>query len=312
VAIAAIVALALGILLWLRARYRGYPLAKALVRKPDLYPELARAIAEIRHDLLKHRASVLGMAGAEGASLDDMLRSFREPVPLPAAVADLYAGLADRARALGLTLRSLAREPVFGELYRDLRAAESLLAGRSEPEALRDLDRAFREQHAPRLAGLLSGGPRTVLEPSRLATWIRAVEAEVTGAPIKQTWVAPAILVADLDLAVPVAEFVVAAVLANLLRNAVHAVAESADKRVLVRVEHERDVTGRRMVSLLVADTCPTVPTLDDIEKRDGQRGLGIVRDLVRRWGGHLIVRKEEAPLVKSIGAVFPAIEVKT
>jgi hypothetical protein len=75
---------------------------------------------------------------------------------------------------------------------------------------------------------------------------------------------------------------------------------------VLVRLEEERDAVGRRLVTLLVADSAPATLALEDIERRDGQRGLGIVRDLVRRWGGHLEVRPERPPLVKAIGASFP------
>jgi hypothetical protein len=75
---------------------------------------------------------------------------------------------------------------------------------------------------------------------------------------------------------------------------------------VLVRLEEERDAVGRRLVTLLVADSAPATLALEDIERRDGQRGLGIVRDLVRRWGGHLVVRPERPPLIKAIGASFP------
>jgi hypothetical protein len=50
--------------------------------------------------------------------------------------------------------------------------------------------------------------------------------------------------------------------------------------------------------------------SLEQIEQRNGQRGLGIVRDLVRRWGGHLIVRGESAPFVKAIGAAFPVTSI--
>jgi hypothetical protein len=46
--------------------------------------------------------------------------------------------------------------------------------------------------------------------------------------------------------------------------------------------------------------------TLQEIDRRDGQRGLGLVRDLVRRWGGHLVVNPQPAPFVKAIGASFP------
>jgi signal transduction histidine kinase len=125
-------------------------------------------------------------------------------------------------------------------------------------------------------------------------------------------WTTPAIMVADLDLALPVAESAVAAIVVNLLRNAATAVRGVEGSRILLRVDLDRDVTGRRMVSLLVADSAKGMLSLDDIEQRDSQRGLGIVRDLVRRWGGYMIVRDETAPLVKSVGAVFPAAETRS
>ena len=54
-------------LLALARRLRGRSVASALARLPDLYPEVALVIAEIRHDVLKHRASALGMLGAADA-----------------------------------------------------------------------------------------------------------------------------------------------------------------------------------------------------------------------------------------------------
>jgi hypothetical protein len=96
------------------------------------------------------------------------------------------------------------------------------------------------------------------------------------------------------------------------LRNAATAIRGAQDARLLLRVDLDRDVSGRRMVSLLVADSAKNTLSLDDIEQRDSQRGLGIVRDLVRRWGGYMIVREEPAPFVKSVGAAFPAAEVRS
>jgi signal transduction histidine kinase len=97
-------------------------------------------------------------------------------------------------------------------------------------------------------------------------------------------------------------------VVANLLRNAAAAVADAPATQLLVRVEREADVTGRQLVTVLVADSAPRIVTLAEIEERDGQRGLGLVRDITRRWGGHLVVRREAAPLVKAIGACFPGV----
>ena len=298
----------LALLLGLRARFRGMTLTRALARKPDLFPELTRAVAEIRHDLLKHRASVLGLAGSEGTSREEIVRAICEPTPLSKALGDLYEQLADRARALGIALRPMLREPIIGDLARDILAGERLLRGQGSNQELLDLDREFREIHVPRLARLLAAGPSTALHPSQLAIWIRMVEVEMGQAG----WTTPAIMIADLDLALPVAESVVAAIVVNLLRNAATAVRGVEGSRILLRVDLDRDVTGRRMVSLLVADSAKGMLSLDDIEQRDGQRGLGIVRDLVRRWGGYMIVRDETAPLVKSVGAVFPAAEARS
>ena len=295
-------------LFWLRARFRGMTLARALARKPDLFPDVARAVAEIRHDLLKHRASALGLAGAEGTSREEIARAMHEPVPLSKALVDLYGQLADRARALGIALRPMLREPVMRELAHATLRAERAVRGGGSNEELLELDRDFREIHAPRLAQLLAVGPRTSLHPSQLERWIRAVEVEVGHAG----WTAPAIMVADLDLAVPVAEPALAAIVVNLLRNAASAVGCGGNARLLLRVDLDRDVTGRRMVSLLVVDSAKGTLSLDDIEQRDSQRGLGIVRDLVRRWGGYMMVREEPAPFVKSVGAVFPAAEVRS
>jgi hypothetical protein len=291
---------------------RGATLARALAKKPDLFPELARVVAEIRHDLLKHRASALGLATE--TSRAEIARAIQEPVPLSKALLDLYAQLMDRARALGIVLRPMLREPVLGELARDFLRAERCLRGQGSQgsqgsnDELLDLDRDFREIHAPRLAHLLATGPRTAVHPSQLALWIRAVEVEMGQAG----WTTPAIMIADLDLAVPVAEPAMASIAVNLLRNAATAVRGAQDARILLRVDMDRDVTGRRMVSLLVADSAKGTLSLDDIEQRDSQRGLGIVRDLVRRWSGYMIVREETAPFVKSIGAAFPAAEVRS
>jgi C4-dicarboxylate-specific signal transduction histidine kinase len=149
----------------------------------------------------------------------------------------------------------------------------------------------------------LTLGPRTQLDAETLTRWIRAVEAEGP-APTE-----PGLLLRHMDLSVGVDETALYTIFANLLRNAEQAVAERPEPRILVRVERETDVTGRQLVTILVADSAPHAPMLNpaDIDQRDGQRGLGLVRDLTRKWGGHLAIRNEAAPLVKAIGASFPA-----
>src|SRR5439155_12669645 len=104
----------------------------------------------------------------------------------------------------------------------------------------------------------------------------------------------------------PVAPDALAAIFANLLRNAQAAVAGLPDARVIVRVDRDRDVTGRQAVTLLIGDSAAAPLTVEAIEAREGGRGLAIVRDLVRQWRGHLVVRAEAPPFSKLVGACFP------
>jgi hypothetical protein len=287
----------------LARRYRGVSVARALSRRPALFPELSRAVAEVRHDVIKHRASVLGLGDGEAAR-EDMARALLEPRPASELVAEVYARVEHAAAGLGLTLRPLDREPTFGPIARELRRAEAILRGRSAAP-LDEIDRALREEHAPRLGALLGLGPRTRLDAERLTGWIRAVEAEGAGPA------AAGLLLRHMDLSVGVDEDALFTIFSNLLRNAEQAVGARPDPRILVRIEEETDVTGRQLVTLLVADSAPHAPLLADIEARDGQRGLGLVRDLTRKWGGHLAVRNEPAPLVKAIGVSFPAASAR-
>ena len=296
----------LALLLFGRRRWHGRTVAAALRRRPALFPEVARAVGELRHDVLKHRAGVLGAANDPQVPPEAIARALTEPRPTSEVVATIYDQIAQAARGAGTPLRPLAREPVFGALARDLARAE-LLATRGVAGArveLAEIDHRLRGPQADALDELLRLGPRTRLDAAALAGWIAAVEAEARRDG--RGWTAPGLSLADLDLDFPVELGALSAVFANLLRNAAAAVEGRPDGRLLVRADRERDVTGRQWVRLVVADSAPDVLTLEAIEARESGRGLAIVRDLVRAWRGHLVVRPEPAPYVKLVGASFP------
>jgi tetratricopeptide (TPR) repeat protein len=309
-------AIALGALLGAlvaRRRFRGRTVAAALRRRPALFPEVARAVAEIRHDVLKHRAGVLGLIADPQTARDDIRRTMLEPQPTSAVVAAIYDRVVQAARGLGLLLRPLAREPLFGALARELARAEALLAPPSPAAAKAAADAAvavlaidgrLRGVHADHLTELLQLGPRTRLDATELAGWIGAVEAGTRR--IGGGWAAPALMLGDLTVEFPVEREALIAIFANLLRNAQAAVAGIEDARVIIRVDRERDVTGRQVVNLSVGDSAGTPLTLEAIEARESGRGLAIVRDLVRQWRGHMVVRAEAPPFAKQVGACFP------
>ena len=303
----AAVALALSaIALLARRRWGGRTVAAALRKRPALFPEVAGAVAELRHDVLKHRAGVIGAALDPQVAPEEIARALTEPRPTSVVVAGIYDRLVRAARGAGSPLRPLAREPVFGALTRELARAE-LLATRSPLDGRDELgaiDRRLRGPHADALDALLKMGPRTRLDAAALSRWIAAVEAERRQGG--HGWAAPGLSLAALDLDFPVELAALSAIFSNLLRNAQAAVDGTPAARVVIRADRERDVTGRQWVTLLVGDSAPGALTLESIEARESGRGLAIVRDLVRAWRGHLVVRPEPAPLVKLVGASFP------
>ena len=296
---AAALVLAAAAIAWLR----GSGIGRALARRPRLYPAVARTVAALRHDVLKHRASVLS-AALDPAAREEVSRALLEPEPVSRTVAQAYQRLRQEARAQGVSLRPLTREPVFGPLVRDLATAESVLRKPgAEAGPLAAIDRRLREVHGPALADLLRKGPRTRLSARELEGWIRGVEAEVRRGGAG--WSSPSILVQGMEVEFPVEREALATIFANLLRNA--QAAATPEGRVLVRLGEERDPAGRRMQVMLVGDSADGDLTLEAIESRESGRGLAIVRDLTREWHGHVVVRPEAAPLRKAIGACFPA-----
>jgi tetratricopeptide (TPR) repeat protein len=285
-------------LAWLR----GSSVARALLRRPRLYPAVTRTVGSLRHDVLKHRASVLS-AATEPSAREEVARALLLPEPASTAVAHAYERLREDARAQGVVLRRLSREPVFGPLVSDLRTAERILRRGGKTATLARIDARMREVHGPRLAALLKQGPRTLVDATSLSDWIHGVEAEVRGGGAG--WTAPSVLLQGMAVEFPVEREALATIFANLLRNAQAAAAPGG--RVLVRLGEERDAAGRSVHVLLVGDSAPGDITLEEIESRESGRGLAIVRDLTREWAGHVVVRSEEPPLRKAVGACFPS-----
>jgi tetratricopeptide (TPR) repeat protein len=284
---------------------RRFSLRRALRSQPLLFPALSQAIGKVRHDVIKHRASALELLSDPTTNREDVVRALLEPMPASCEVTGIFEQLVQEARGLGVRLRPLGREPVFGPLVRDLEHVEELL-GRNDPRhdaELRVLDQRLRGPHADGLQRLLRSGPRTRLDAGLLLRWIDGVASE----PGRPAWVAPGLFLQEAQIAFPMNESTLRSIFSNLLRNAVDAVAQQPSRSVQVRVEQGRDGTGRRTVSLMIVDSSPRTLREEDIEARAADRGLGIVRETARRWGGQIFVRPEPAPFRKAVGVQFSA-----
>lgn len=286
--------------LWRWSRTRS--VASALRAQPLIFPALGQAIGQIRHDVLKHRASSLELLADPTTNQEEVARALLEPTPVSQQVTAIYAQLAKEALGLGLRLRPLAREPIFGPLLSDLLAVEDRLRRptTSRIPQIRALDQRLRGLHADRLQDLLRAGPRTQVDAGLISRWIDGV-IDQPGASAT----APGLYLQEAQIAFPLPPTTLASIFGNLLRNAVQV--SSAGQAVEVRVESGRDHLGRRHVALAVRDMCSAPLAESDIEQRPNDRGLGIVRETARRWGGQVFVRAEISPFCKSVGVRFPA-----
>jgi tetratricopeptide (TPR) repeat protein len=299
-----VVALTVLALLALR-RWNRKSLARALRSQPLLFPAIAKSIGRIRHDVLKHRTSALELLGDRDPPRDEIARALLDPAPTSNDVASIYDQLAQEARGLGVRLCRMDREPVLGALVADLKKAETSIQRPTQTDdglsVLRAIDERLRGLHSDRLQGLLRSGPRTTLNAELLARWIDGV------CRAHASTLTPGLYLQGAQIPFPLPKATLASIVSNLLRNAVAASEDTSPAAVEVRAERGRDGTGRRTVSLVVADTSPQKLDAETIERRPADRGLGIVRETVRAWGGDIVVREEAAPFRKSVGVRFAA-----
>jgi signal transduction histidine kinase len=257
----------------------------------------------LRHDVIKHRTSALGLLAQTPDALPKIRSTILEPIPTSEVVAEAYIRLAAAARAEGVRLRRLAREPNFGRLAADLRAIERALREGTDVDKLLRLDERLRTLHRDGLQQLLSSGPRCHLDAVQIQAWIAALQAEFAGK--KQAWTVPALQMSDLSLALPVDGAAVFQIFANLLRNAQAAVHGCEDPKLLVRVVRQTDPTGQAWVKLQIGDNAMGELSSEDIESQVPGRGLGIVRDTARDWNGHVVIAPESEPYRKTVGVEF-------
>ncbi|MBN1606833.1 MAG: hypothetical protein JW940_09370 [Polyangiaceae bacterium] len=287
-------------------RYRGRTLAQALARRPRLYPEMAEVIGELRHDVLKHRTSALGLLRDDQTTIDALRTALLTPEPASHAVAAAHARLTAASRAEGIGLRRLRREPVLGALYRDLCRVEKLIGQKphdGQKPAILAIDERLRSVHPTRLKHLLTLAPHCQVDAAELQRWIAVVEQE--WACHKEAFVAPALNMSDVVLSFPLERQALFQIFANLLRNAQAAVGSLVEPRVVVVLGKETDFAGREQVTLQVGDNSPLELSLETIESRETGRGLAVLRDLTRHYQGQIMIHPAEAPYCKYVGVRF-------
>jgi Flp pilus assembly protein TadD len=296
-----VLALLGGLIYWFF--FRGDTVAKAVQKKPRIFPELSRILGELRHDVLKHRTSALELVLHDRDALPKLKSTLLEPIPTSTVVAEAYARLEVVARAEGLVLRRLLREPTFGSLAKDLKLVERELCGRANEKTLKNLDERLRGVHRERINQLIALGPRYQLDASVLQQWISALQAEFVSKDLP--WTVPALQMSDLVFLFPIDQGGLFQIFSNLLRNAEVAVQGESNPKVLVRLHRDIDFSGRTLAKLQFVDNAKGELSLQTFELQAKGRGLSIVWETVRDWNGHVVIGEEVEPYRKSVGVEF-------
>lgn len=319
--------LLLGAGLLLRRR-RGLTLAEWLRRDPGATREVRPVLGRLSHEVFKHGGLLLGDAEERLSSGED----FRPSAEIlagrlypsatgPGLVREGRAALDDLAaiaRRRGAALNLRHKDPLLAPVVAAVEALDaahddlaSLAAGRALPPrrraALATRLALAAEALNPRaglaLHRLLDAAGSTEASFAALAALLASVSREKTAA-------LPALEGAGLfggggaplRVKLPAAEW--ETLFRNLFANAL------GSPRLALLAEERRDpVTGQAQGRFVLFDADPRLLTSEMLRGRAAERGLGVVADIVRRWGGAVDVVPGAPGYVKGVSVEFAVVE---
>lgn len=321
-ALAALAALLAGLVGW--RRWGGADLRQLLERHPDTGPEVQRALASIRHEVLKHNALVLqglaqaverGDVASAHAARDHLLGAPPRPGvedALQGHAAALQQVAAARGVRLNLERRDAAMRPLlraFAILRRRNRQLQRLdrLGARQKARLQRDLRTVQRllSVEAYEAVRVLLDAVRLVCVQGEFIQQVHASTCQELGISARQ-------MPLELDqreaaLWVRIPRPALHEALTNLLRNAIQATREAGGQRIGCRLSSEQDpITGLETALIAVLDAAPGQLTAQDVQQRPIERGLGLAAEAMGRHDGSLDVQQESAPWTKAVVLRLP------
>lgn len=311
-------------LIW--RRFRGSSLRQLLDRSPTSFPEVARILSLIRHEILKHNTSFLSDVG-RALELDEPDAEARATLLARRLFGDSgdpslqlaqrgerrgiygrflgYVGeLHKVARAHGVTLNLRRKDPTFKAM---LKAFEDVAANAKElrhPGGLRPgrkLELARVLSRAGDVLGRkafeqLSGVIRSLCIAKVDHEFIAAVYEEIATedkfaqvqiAPLKIEGEAQRVRIFPTDLH---------DILANVLRNSLMSSVMYAQPPIglgVSLVTEVDDITGLSSLVIRIKDRSPERLTNEMLRGRYVERGMGITADLLSRYDGSIAVEPE-------------------
>lgn len=298
--------------LW-RRRRAGVGLDAVLARDARSFPEVARILAAMRHEVIKHHTTVLDAVAdalevgdpGPAAWAEERLYGKEGAVPAFYHYLEELRGLAER-QGLQLNLRHADPDlsPVVVAMD-GLRAIEGCLA-KQEPDHLRALARALNGKGYRALGRKVRALCQQQVDTAFVdEAWALACRELGDATPFER-----GVDEADGPLVVRMFRQDLLDVLVNVLRNAVQANDATGGGRVGVFVAVEDDwVTGLERVVIEVRDDSTLRIDTDQLRGRFLGRGLGLAVDRVTQAGGSMHV-EEASGWAKAVTVRLPRLEV--
>jgi len=292
-------------------RRTGSTLGQLLEREPAAYPEVARLLSAIRHEVLKHNTNLLASVAAKLEAGDGQAALYAaerlygevhgggESAAEPGVIQRFESYLAELERVggrHGLRLNLRRRDPVLAPMYRAmlrLRRLERQLrrphrSSARLPRELRELSRLLNEEGFRDIGSLIQRMSVLRVDPALLLAVYRRVSCEPG---LEGLTPATPVLEGEGSV-VPVRIFRkdLEDIAANLLRNALYALVEELpqeERRVGIALVEEMDpVTGLETLAIRFRDNAPRPLTDAILRGRRIERGLGLAADLLARHDG--------------------------
>jgi len=305
-------------------RLRGSSLTQLLERSPKSFPEIARILSLIRHEILKHNTAFLSDVGSslekdapDSAARASLLarRLFGERDPSEESKAERrgihgrFLGYVDELQKVGtshgVTLNLRRKDPIFSTMMRAFRnVAEhsedlwqtSRLRPRKKMELGRVLLRSgdvLGRRAFERLSGLIRSLCVARVDAAMIEGILKQVLSEDQFASI---------LLAPLEIEgegedVRIFRTDLEDILVNVFRNSLHSSLKFGCAPVVLGVSlvtEIDEITGLTSLAIRIKDRSPERLTNEMLRGRYVERGMGITADLLSKYDGSITVESED------------------
>lgn len=309
--------------------YRGASLGQLLERDPKSFPEVARILSLIRHEILKHNTAFLADVGqalevdapdadqraavlaqrmfGDGSGIDDRRRRDTRDRRgrLAGGIYGRFLGYLEEleqvARAHRVTLNLYRKDPIFRPMIKafeelasragDLRRPERLRSGRKLELAkvLRRSGHVLGRQAFEHLSGLIRELCVVSVEP----TWVQEIYQQVAGEEQFVGYDIAAAQITGQGGLVRIFRTDFEDILANVFRNSLRSSVLYARPPVGLGIDLEMEmdeITGLSSLVIRVMDRSPEQLSNEMLRGRYVERGMGITVDLLSRYDGAISV----------------------